>query len=528
MEFELSKLSNLSSATKAFLDKDEQLLDLLDPQHPYFSIEKAIKGKSQFPAERRAILSAVLKQQYSKLKDDSEDYKKVSENIEILELSNTYTVCTGQQLHLFVGPAFVLYKILTVINMCENLRILYPDKHFVPVYWLASEDHDFDEIKNTKLFQKTFEWKTEQKGACGRFHVKDVSNIIESIKNEITLNESQLHILAKYSSIYNESETLSEATIRLIHLLFGSYGLVCINPDNKELKSGFSHVISNDIIHRKNADVFDSQSADLKKIGLSTQLKAREINFFYIKNQLRERVICENNLYRIQNTEIRFTEEEIKNEIANFPERFSPNAMLRPLYQEYSLPNICYVGGNAEVNYWLQISNVFNINDVRHPKLSLRHSMWIIPGKIHQWLQKRNINPHTLLTLQNEDNLLQLLNKIGMSIESKIFEFSALRKDIQDIVAQSSTKDLQSLIELGKTFEKMLKNTEKNIRENQIAKQEEAYYKLKDIFHNYLNVKQMQERVLHSLELLIKHDNVVFTLKSTASFEEAKGSIIDL
>ena len=165
MEFKLSDIDILSSATKAFVTGDEKLKDLFGDSHPFYSLQAAMEGKKDFSSEKRLALSHQLKKQYAHLPDNKPENAKVLQNIELLTQANTFTVTTGQQLHLFLGPAFVLYKIIATIKASEQYKKLHPEFNFVPVYWLASEDHDFEEIKSTKIFQHQFDWETNQAGA---------------------------------------------------------------------------------------------------------------------------------------------------------------------------------------------------------------------------------------------------------------------------------------------------------------------------------------------------------------------------
>lgn len=528
MEFKLSSAGSLSSASKAFAENEEKLIKLIGAEHPYFSIEKAINAKKSFPLLNRKVLVRELMSDYTRIVGESNIKPELRSNIELLNSENTYTICTGQQLHLFLGPAFVVYKILAIINTAADLNKKYPDKKFVPVYWLASEDHDFEEIRDTVLFNKKFVWQSNQTGACGRFHTKEVAGLIEEIRASFSLDQRSTDLLNAFSEIYRESANLADATIRVADMLFGSYGLICLNADKHSFKTLLKDGIKRDILQRANASAFERNSDELEKAGYSTQLHGREINYFYLNAAGRNRIVSENNIYKVVNTEISFTESEIIDEIENFPENFSPNAMLRPLYQETILPNISYFGGNAEVNYWLQIHNLFNINNINAPNLSLRPSVWIIPPRIMGWLQKHDIDPVKMLITSNSENLLSFLNDESTGLSDKIGFFNKLKKEVQDIVAQNISKELPALLEAGKTYEKLLKHLDKQLILIEKEKHSESYSKLKEIYSNYFDIKQIQERILNTLELLIKHDNVVFTLKNDLELKAGSGYLISL
>lgn len=527
MEFNLSEINSLSNTTKAFVSGDSALLEILGKDNPYNSIEKAIEGKTNFKQEFRNTLVNCIQSDYAFLADSDEN-GLVKSNILSLNKPNTYTVSTGQQLHLFLGPAFVIYKILAVIKLTEELKLKYPEKNFIPIYWLAAEDHDFQEIQDTVLFGHKFTWQTNQTGACGRFKLNEVSALIDEIKSKVNLNIESTQLLSDIGEIYASSINLSQATIKLAHKIFGQMGLVCLDADKKELKSLFKNVIEKDIIEQANLNVFSNTREQLKTQEFHTQLHAREINFFYLADGIRNRIVYENNLYSVLGTQITFTKEAILEDIKWHPEHYSPNAVLRPLFQETILPNIAYIGGNAEINYWIQISNIFTINNISKPNLLLRPSVWIIPSKTIDLLQKLNISAKDLLISQNPEKHMVSLVANEINFKDQINLFSNLKQKFQDSVNQIDKSEFIKLVELGKSYEKALKNAEKSMLEIEKTKVDNSLRKLDETFRNYFDIKQMQERKLNCLELWIKYENVAFLLKNKLDFNPSKGYITSI
>src|SRR5699024_1121789 len=138
----------------------------------------------------------------------------VQENIESLKQANTFTVTTGHQLNIFTGPLYFIYKIITVINTSKVLAKEYPDCRFVPVYWMASEDHDFEEINHFNLFGKTYRWETSQKGPVGRFSTESIQAVLDDLPEKVPL----------FENAYQEGKTLAAATRHYVHELFGAEG----------------------------------------------------------------------------------------------------------------------------------------------------------------------------------------------------------------------------------------------------------------------------------------------------------------
>ncbi|MCA6394106.1 MAG: bacillithiol biosynthesis BshC, partial [Cytophagales bacterium] len=228
------------------------------------SFEDQIKEKAAFPQEKRLSLMHELTRQYSNLTIN----EKVKQNIASLGDSKTFTVTTGHQLNIFTGPLYFIYKIITVINACKELKAAYPAYHFVPVYWMASEDHDYEEIKYFRLYGKKYVWSTEQQGAVGRFHTKELKNLFNEIPGEISL----------FKEAYTKSTNLSQAVRQYVNALFGREGLVVVDADNRELKKWFAHVIKDDLVKHSAKSLVDQYSQELQSCGYHTQVNAREIN----------------------------------------------------------------------------------------------------------------------------------------------------------------------------------------------------------------------------------------------------------
>ena len=302
----------------------------------------------------------------------------VQQNIEDLRLPNTYTITTGHQLNIFAGPLYFIYKIVTAIKLAQQLKQQFPDKNFVPVYWMASEDHDFAEISYTHIGGKKVHWWLEASGATGRIHPDTMRQALNQYKGVLGMENFGPELAAIVETAYTRFDRLADATRYMVNALFGKYGLVIIDADNQRLKKQFAPVIEQDIIGQNSFKHISATNEKLQQLGVHIQVNPREINFFYMKGNQRERLVFEDNTYKVLDTKISFTETELKQEIAKHPERFSPNVVMRPLYQDYILPNIAYVGGGAEIVYWLELKSNFNHYKVDFPMLILRNSALVV------------------------------------------------------------------------------------------------------------------------------------------------------
>ncbi len=377
------------SFSKLVLDyvNDAEFLKSFYSYRPDINGLKKAVDAHQFAGDRKILVKA-LQQQYQSIKVN----QAVSHNIELLLNSETYTITTGHQLNLFTGPLYFIYKIVTTINLALELKIAYPEKNFVPIYWMATEDHDFEEINHVSVDEKNISWIQQTNGATGRLSTKTVAAAVQAYKGYLGISKNGKKLGKLVEKAYLENENLADATRVLVNSLFEQYGLVVINADDTSLKAQFADVIKSDITQQNSARLTEETSKILEDKGYKSQVNGREINFFYLKENLRERIIKEGNLYTVNHTEIKFTEAELLAEIEQYPERFSPNVIMRPLYQEVILPNIAYIGGGAEVSYWMQLKANFDFYKVNFPVLLLRNSALVIDKRSFANLYKLGFN----------------------------------------------------------------------------------------------------------------------------------------
>jgi bacillithiol biosynthesis cysteine-adding enzyme BshC len=214
---------------------------------------------------------------------------------------------------------------------------------------MASEDHDYDEIKYFRLQGKKYVWETKQTGAIGRFNPKELDSLLKEIPGDISL----------FREAYTKHATLSDAVRYYADKLFGAEGLVVVDGDSRALKNLFNEVIKDDLYQHTSKKLVDQTNASLEKVGYKPQVFSRDINLFYLDEGVRGRLEKVKDRFVVVDTDHTITASQIDELIAQEPEKFSPNVVLRPLYQETILPNLAYVGGPAEVVYWLQLKDVF-------------------------------------------------------------------------------------------------------------------------------------------------------------------------
>ena len=178
--------------------------------------------------------------------------------------------------------------------------------------------------------------------------------------------------------------------IKISYELFKNEGVVILDGDDSELKKLFIPFAKNELIHQTSFKKVNESLPLLKEYNV--QVNPREINLFYIQDNLRERIIFENGNFKINNTLLSFSESEILTELEKNPENFSPNVILRPLYQEIILPNLCYIGGGGELAYWLELKSNFEANKITFPILLLRNSVLVATKKQVKKMERLNLN----------------------------------------------------------------------------------------------------------------------------------------
>lgn len=357
-----------------YIKVDSPLDEFYELPNTLNSYKQQIANRSQFPVNRPVLSNALLKQ-YEPLGGAQ---GVVQENIELLKKDTTFTITTGHQLNIFTGPLYFIYKIIHTIKLAKQLDEAYPSNKFVPIYWMNSEDHDIEEVGQFNLFGKKYIWETEQTGATGKMNPDSLAEFCSQLKEVFLNNSETLEMVAVFEKAYTKFNNLALATRYFANELFSAYGLVIIDSDDAALKQTFTSFIKTDITSNTPYEVVLETSKELEKRGYKAQVNPRQINSFYLHNGTRNRIVKNQTGYKVLQTSIKFTEAELLSEIDNHPERFSPNVVLRPLFQEFILPNLAYVGGAGELAYWLQYKRYFNQMQVSFPILSLRNHFLLI------------------------------------------------------------------------------------------------------------------------------------------------------
>ena len=445
---EFSKTNMFSKKFNEFIDNHKE-----KPYFPTYDNIERVANNFNFSIDSRKKLSDEITSQYG----DIEIPDSVRKNIISIKKENTFTVTTGHQLNIFSGPLYTIYKIISTIKLAENLRTKYKDNNFVPVYWMASEDHDFDEIKTFFSKGKTYEWDIYPSGAVGGIDPSSIKKLSGMIPDSIEI----------FEDAYLTSNTLSEAVRKYMNALFSRYGLIVFDPDSKALKASVKELIYSDIFDNTISKVEDSSNE-------KSDVYVRKINFFYMKEGLRKRIESVEDKFIVRESEISFSKEEMEKEINSNPQRFSPNVVMRCLYQQMIMPNVTYIGGPAEVVYWLSFRKFFDKYDAEFPVIVPRDSVLIISSKSSKTLAryglniqdifngKNNIEKKSLGVLLDDDkNFSSEIKKIREQFHLIASKYKSVDKTMSPHVLANSKKTEKMLIQVEKRFIKSQKDLNK-------------------------------------------------------------------
>lgn len=370
------------------------ILDYLDgvaDLKPFYAGAPDLEGIKHSIAARKNFNTNrdVLVQQLRKQYETVSVHEKVRKNIDALTSGETFTITTAHQNNIFTGPLYFIYKIIHAIKFADELNKSITGQHFVPVYYIGSEDADLAELNHIYLDGEKLVWATDQQGAVGRMKVdRLLLQMIHRIEGQLGVLPNGQSILTLVKEYYQEGMSIQDATFGLVNALFGRFGLIVLLPDNAVLKSQAGSLFEDDLLHQTASAIVEKTAARLDAAGYKVQANPREINLFYLLEDSRERIELENDVWKVLNTDIAFSKPELLNELKEHPERFSPNVILRGLYQETILPNIAFIGGGGETAYWLQLKGLFEHYKVPFPVLILRNSFIIIDTKTQKLIER--------------------------------------------------------------------------------------------------------------------------------------------
>jgi bacillithiol biosynthesis cysteine-adding enzyme BshC len=491
--------------TAAFNKTVLDYIDQLPYLRPFYAhppsvqgIQKTIEARKKFDINRE-ILVHELKKEY----EGVETSPRVKKNIESLLSKDTFTITTAHQNNIFTGPLYFIYKILHVIRLADYLKESLPAHHFVPVFFIGSEDADLDELNHIYTGGEKLTWKTKQQGAVGRMKVdKELLNMISQLEGQLSVLPHGTEILSMIRSFYKDGNTIQDATFRFVNALFGEKGLVVLLPDNPSFKKQMKPVFEDDLLNQTASGMVEDAAAMLQEAGYKVQVNPREINLFYLKGDIRERIIRKKDKFTIHDSRFTFSEEELLDELKQHPEHFSPNVILRGLYQGTILPDVAFIGGGAEIAYWLQLKTLFDHYKVPYPVLVLRNSFLIIEKKWGEKIAKLGFAPEEFFLPEQE-----LMNRL-------------VAKESKNAVKLNGA--LSELEQLYNAFKKQAAAVDSTLEQHVDALKYRTLHRLQELEKKMLKAEKRkfsdQERQIHTIKehlfpgngLQERYDNICY------------------
>lgn len=446
-------------------------LEQADALRPFYAyspngagLHRALEVRKSHPVDRAVLVSA-LRDQYQHVPAMA----PVSANISALANENTFTVCTAHQPAIFTGHLYFIYKILHTIRLASWLKTQHPEFDFVPVFYMGSEDADLEELGNIYLGGDKLVWETRQTGAVGRMKTKGLDKLLYRIEGELSVQPFGPPLIALLKECYLESPDIQTATFRLVHRLFGQYGLIILIADLAAFKKEMIPVFEDDLFNRRPAAIVGETIAQIPD-HYKVQANPRDINLFYLKDDLRGRIDHDDDGFIVHGSNLRFTETEMRSELQLHPERFSPNVILRGLFQETILPNLAFIGGGGETAYWLEFKALFDHYRVPFPVLILRNSFLLIDRQWQEKIDRAGLSPNELFK-SAEDLISEIVRRESehpLSLEREITEanryyeaLKALTRPVDPSLEQHVEALQAKALDPIRTLEKKLLKAEK-------------------------------------------------------------------
>ena len=450
--------------------------------------KKIFKSITESDNNVRVRLKNILSSQYADLNPSA----KTKKNIDLLAKDNTLTIVTGQQLGILGGPLYTFYKIINIIKLSNQLNSRYDDFNFVPVFWLEGDDHDFNEVRAISVFNndnllKKIGYKEEMDPDVAKKSIgiteldESINEFFSQLEENLRDTEFKQPLLDKLKTIYEPGKTFKASFRQLIHSLFDEYGLVLLDPQDKQIKDLLKPVFRKEINDfREHTQQLVQVSAKLEET-FHAQVKVHPVNLFFSTDDGRYSIEPVDNEFRLKRKRKSFTKEELLELVENEPERFSPNVLLRPICQDYILPTAFYVGGPSEVSYFAQVLPLYDFFNIPAPIIYPRSSATLLEANIKKTLDKYDKSMLEIflgvdelkrkvidsLTENNVDDIFnEAQNEIDLTFDRMREKLFALDKTIADTSKKYRGKIFNALNELkGKAEQAQNRKFEVTLRQ---------------------------------------------------------------
>jgi bacillithiol biosynthesis cysteine-adding enzyme BshC len=356
-------------------------------------------------ATDRSVLHDVLAAQNS----TGGESPHTEENIRLIGKAGTYAVVTGQQVGLFGGPLYTLYKAITAVLLAQKLSMKFPGKNFVPVFWIEGEDHDFQEMNHISVLDGEnapvrIEYlpggvmPERNVGAVGELVFDEtLGGTIDRLEAALGRSEYTPALIASLRECYAPGVTFNRAFQAWMNRLLPGAGLVFISPNEPRLKKLLSPLFAREILEfPRISQMVITRSAELER-RYHAQVKPKSINLFLFHKGGRYLIEPRETDFSLKGTRAFFTKEQLLEIAERTPEQMSPNVVLRPLCQDMLLPTVAYVGGPSEIAYHGQLQPVYEELGIPQPVIYPRASVSLVQTGLLRAMEKYGLELNEFL-----------------------------------------------------------------------------------------------------------------------------------
>ncbi len=371
---------------------------------------------------------------------------KTLANIDLLGNENTVAIVTGQQLGLFTGPLYTLYKTITAIQLAEKLTSEYPDFNFVPVFWVEGEDHDFEEVNHAFTISPSNQITKIEYLPGGKPLERNsgsVANIafdefidqsLSALENSLQETEFKTNLISEVRSHYKTGTTFSKAFLGLMNRYFEDSGIVFLNPLHPEFKQILKPIFQKEISSiTKISQLVIDKSAELEE-HYHAQIKSKPLNLFMFHKDGRYHIEPREVDFSLKGTRRFLSKEEIGSLVDQSPELFSPNVVLRPICQDTLLPTLAYVAGPSEIAYFAQLKPVYDFFHVPMPIIYPRATATILEEKSKSVLEKYQIEIEQIFS--GIEPILMRVSEQGSEVKVDAL-FESISKTVHDRIQEA-------------------------------------------------------------------------------------------
>ena len=482
-KIDYSTIPAISSKDLAYIKLEPFLKEYYTYTPDLESFDQVIKDRIEKKVDRDLLVD-VLSKNYAKINPTELQLS----NLKSLKSEKTFTIITAHQPSLFGGPLYYVLKVCSVINLCKQLDIKYPDYKFVPTFVSGGEDHDFEEIDHLNLFGKSIKWDREAKGPVGRLDTNGLDEVINTVSEILGDNPIANSLKDILNSSLNGAANYGEFVFKFVNKLFGKYGVIAVNMDNHDYKKAFAPLMKKELLEQTSKPLVNTTQEELTAKGFKAQAFPRDINLFYLGEGSRDRIELVDGIYEIIDSNLKFTKEEILAELESKPENFSPNVVMRPLFQETILPNLAYIGGGGEIAYWLERKAQFEAFDTFFPMLIRRNSVMLMNKGLNKTIDNLGFEINEIFDtsdslvnkfITNNTELEILLEDEKTIIQSTFEAIAEKSKAVDPGLAKSvladMTKQLKNIDQMESRIKRAIKS-QQEVHVNKITKMKDKLF----------------------------------------------------